>query len=58
MVIDGQHVQTGSFNYNAAAVNRNAENVLVIWNNPTLAGQYGAEWKKLWVEGVDVKPNY
>jgi phosphatidylserine/phosphatidylglycerophosphate/cardiolipin synthase-like enzyme len=51
MVIDGRHVQTGSFNYSAAAVKKNAENVLVLWNEPELAGQYAAEWQRLWDEG-------
>jgi phosphatidylserine/phosphatidylglycerophosphate/cardiolipin synthase-like enzyme len=34
MIIDQQHVQTGSFNYTAAAASKNAENVLIIWNAP------------------------
>lgn len=36
MVIDGKHVQTGSFNYSAAAVVRNAENVLMLCICPGL----------------------
>lgn len=32
MVIDNMHLQLGSFNYTAAAVNRNEENVLVLRN--------------------------
>jgi phosphatidylserine/phosphatidylglycerophosphate/cardiolipin synthase-like enzyme len=28
MVIDGKHVETGSFNYSAAAADKNAENAL------------------------------
>ena len=58
MVIDGTTLETGSFNYSAAAVNKNAENVLVIHDMPTLARQYTEEWTRLWNEGVDVKPNY
>ena len=58
MVIDGVAVQLGSFNYSAAAVNRNAENVLLLMNVPSIAAQYAAEWKRLWDEGVDVKANY
>jgi phosphatidylserine/phosphatidylglycerophosphate/cardiolipin synthase-like enzyme len=51
MVIDGRHVQTGSFNYSAAASGKNAENVLVLWNAPELAARYAAEWQILWEEG-------
>lgn len=40
MVIDGQTVQTGSFNYSSAAEERNSENVLVHWANPALATDY------------------
>ena len=58
MVIDGTAVQLGSFNYSAAAVDKNAENVLLLKDVPSIAGQYAAEWKRLWDEGVDVKANY
>ena len=51
MIIDQQHVQTGSFNYTAAAASKNAENVLIIWNAPTLAARYESEWQRLWQEG-------
>jgi phosphatidylserine/phosphatidylglycerophosphate/cardiolipin synthase-like enzyme len=58
MVIDGISVQLGSFNYSAAAVNRNAENVLLLKDVPGIATKYSEEWKRLWDEGVDVKRNY
>jgi len=58
MVIDGTMVQLGSFNYSAAAVNRNAENVLLLKDVPAIAAQYAAEWKRLWDEGVELKANY
>jgi len=58
MVFDNRHVQTGSFNYSAAAVDRNAENVLLLLNVPELAGVYAREWQRLWNEGKEVKPNY
>ena len=58
MVIDGTAVQLGSFNYSAAAVEKNAENVLLLKDVPGIATKYAAEWKKLWNEGVDVKRNY
>ncbi|EJK5562221.1 phospholipase D family protein, partial [Salmonella enterica] len=40
MVVDGNTVQTGSFNYTASAVSRNAENVLLIQAAPALAKNY------------------
>ena len=58
MVIDGEHVQTGSFNYSAAAASRNAENVLMLWNMPELAGTYIREWQRLWDEAVPIPPAY
>lgn len=48
IVVDGQHVENGSFNYTAAAEERNAENALVNWNNPKLATIYTANWKVHW----------
>jgi phosphatidylserine/phosphatidylglycerophosphate/cardiolipin synthase-like enzyme len=48
MVIDGAHVETGSFNYTSAAEQRNAENVMVIWNNPRLATTYADNWLVHW----------
>jgi len=58
LVADGTLVQTGSFNYTSSAALRNAENVLVVRNAPALAAQYGAEWQKLWDEGIDLRPGY
>ena len=58
MVFDERHVQTGSFNYSAAAVNRNAENVLLLWDIPEIARIYTREWQRLWNESQEVKPNY
>lgn len=58
MVIDGKHVQTGSFNYSAAATSRNAENVLMLWNMPELARKYAQEWQRLWKEAIPVAPKY
>ncbi|WP_230946683.1 phospholipase D family protein [Burkholderia cepacia] len=58
MVIDGRHVQTGSFNYTSAAASKNAENALILWNVPPLAAQYDADWQRLWQEGVALTPRY
>ena len=48
MVIDSQSVETGSFNYTAAAEQHNSENVIVLWNAPKLAAAFGNNWKSLW----------
>jgi len=50
MVIDSSSIETGSFNYTTSAIKRNAENALVLWNVPNLAGEYGKEWERLWGE--------
>jgi phosphatidylserine/phosphatidylglycerophosphate/cardiolipin synthase-like enzyme len=44
MVIDGQIVITGSFNFTKAAEEHNAENLLVL-NSPDLAKRYTANWE-------------
>jgi phosphatidylserine/phosphatidylglycerophosphate/cardiolipin synthase-like enzyme len=44
MIIDGEIVVTGSFNYTYSAEHRNVENLLVI-RDPTLAAQYTQHWR-------------
>jgi len=46
MVIDGNIVITGSFNFTKSAEEGNAENLLVISNAPELAQRYTANWKE------------
>jgi phosphatidylserine/phosphatidylglycerophosphate/cardiolipin synthase-like enzyme len=48
IIADGQTVETGSFNYTSSAAHRNAENAIVIWNNPTLAAIYLKNWDLHW----------
>ena len=57
-VIDGMTVQTGSYNYSAAAARRNSENVLVISNNRELALRYLADWQRLYDEGRPYTSSY
>jgi phosphatidylserine/phosphatidylglycerophosphate/cardiolipin synthase-like enzyme len=45
MVVDGVTVITGSFNFTAAAQNRNAENLLVI-RDPALAARSRENWQR------------
>lgn len=46
MVIDGETVITGSFNFTKSAETGNAENVLLILHAPELAKRYGDNWKE------------
>jgi phosphatidylserine/phosphatidylglycerophosphate/cardiolipin synthase-like enzyme len=57
IVIDGRTIQTGSFNYTANAEKRNAENVMVIRNNPALAEKYLKNWQALWDESENYAAN-
>lgn len=50
MVVDGENVETGSFNYTGAASESNAENAVLIRHDPGMADHYGAEWQRLWDE--------
>jgi phosphatidylserine/phosphatidylglycerophosphate/cardiolipin synthase-like enzyme len=45
IVVDGRHVQTGSYNYSRSAADRNSENVLVMWNAPQVAATYLRHWQ-------------
>ena len=57
-MIDVRHLETGSFNYSAAAATKNAENVLFLREVPKLAGIYTREWEKLWQEAEEVTARY
>ena len=58
MIVDGRHIETGSFNYSTAAARRNSENVLVVWNSPELATIYLRHWEKRWSQGRDYQQSY
>lgn len=58
LVIDAQHVETGSFNYSASASTRNSENVIVVWNNPQLASRYLAHWQSRFDQGTPYRSAY
>jgi len=58
IVADRSTVQTGSFNYSAAAANANSENVLVLWNDPRVAQAYLAHWERNWRKGIGWQPAY
>jgi phosphatidylserine/phosphatidylglycerophosphate/cardiolipin synthase-like enzyme len=44
MIIDGETVVTGSFNFTVSAQRSNAENVLIIRHDPAIAAAYRANW--------------
>ncbi len=48
MIIDDKTVITGSFNFTKAAEEKNAENVLIIRDNPALAKLYTQDWWYNW----------
>ncbi|HDR2357109.1 TPA: phospholipase D family protein [Enterobacter roggenkampii] len=58
IVVDGQTVETGSFNYTRAGARKNSENVLVIREMPEVASRYLAHWQSRWSQGTDWKPTY
>ena len=47
IVVDGQIVVTGSYNFTKAAEESNDENVLII-HNPEIAAAYTTEWREVW----------
>lgn len=57
IIADQRTVQTGSFNFSAAA-RQNAENVLVLNDVPALASTYRQEFNRLWAEATPVKASY
>ncbi|MGH8388743.1 MAG: phospholipase D-like domain-containing protein [Pseudomonas sp.] len=58
MVVDGMTVETGSFNFTAAAAKSNSENALVVWNDPALAETYLNHWQSRWYQGIAFKAKY
>jgi phosphatidylserine/phosphatidylglycerophosphate/cardiolipin synthase-like enzyme len=58
IVVDGETVETGSFNFTAGAEKRNAENVLVLHGDLAVAAKYAGEWERLWGESEEMKARY
>ena len=57
IVVDGQHVETGSFNYSQAAT-RNSENVIVLWNHEKVARTYLKHWQSRFDQGDEYESTY
>lgn len=51
MVIDGDSVETGSFNFTAFAARRNSENAVVIWHVAPAAQAFDEHWKRRFDQG-------
>ena len=47
IIIDGQIVVTGSYNFSASAEERNDENTLIL-HNPDIAAQFLAEFQRVY----------
>lgn len=58
MVIDNKTVQTGSYNYSEAANSKNAENVIVIWDDSALASKYNQQCQTLFNQGDKLEKSY
>ena len=52
MIVDGDAVETGSFNYAPSAETVNSENVVVIRGMPEVSRQFIAHWQSRWELGV------
>lgn len=55
MIIDDNTVITGSFNFTKAAETKNAENVLIIRDNPRLARLYKQDWWSHWNQAISLE---
>jgi phosphatidylserine/phosphatidylglycerophosphate/cardiolipin synthase-like enzyme len=58
VIVDGAHVETGSFNYSDAAARKNSENVMVLWDNPKLAAVFKRHWERNWTQGDNYRPGF
>lgn len=48
IIVDGNTVETGSFNFTSSAETGNSENVVVIRDMPEVSRQYVAHWQSRW----------
>jgi len=53
MVIDSKIVETGSYNYSISAYQYNAENYIIVYNQPAFAASYQKDFELLYAEGFD-----
>ena len=55
MIIDNKNIITGSFNFTQSAETRNAENILIIRDNISLANLYTENWWSHWNNAVSLE---
>jgi phosphatidylserine/phosphatidylglycerophosphate/cardiolipin synthase-like enzyme len=55
MIFDQKHVECGSFNYTKSAEHNNAENAMILKDQPELAATYMKNFSKLWEESDQPK---
>lgn len=55
IIVDGNTVETGSFNYAEPSETLNSENVVVIHDMPEVSAQYLAHWQSRWEGGRPYK---
>lgn len=55
IIVDGQTVETGSFNYAPSAETQNSENVIVLRHMPDVARQFVLHWQSRWDLGIPYK---
>lgn len=53
IIVDDNLVITGSFNFSVNAQKRNAENVVIISKEPTVAREYREHWQQHWEHSED-----
>lgn len=51
MIVDGNTVETGSYNYTSSAQTKNAENYQIYHNNQALAQLYQQDWQAIFDQG-------
>lgn len=58
IVVDGEAVQNGSFNFTSAAQTSNAENIAIHRGTPEMAKLYEKRWDRLWAESDEYRGTY
>ncbi len=55
IIIDERTVISGSFNFSRSGARSNDENIVII-RDPTIAGLYLAEWRRIWDSATELAP--
>ena len=55
LVVDNRTTETGSFNFSYSAYRRNAENVIVVRDDPQVAAAYASQWRMLWEQSTPLR---